>query len=56
MAKIIRRTWTSDGPLGKKIRHVAFGYTEAAAYDALTQRLKDVEAGRIERDNTSTNA
>src|SRR5262245_27090704 len=27
MAKIIRRTWTSDGPLGKRIRHTAFGYT-----------------------------
>ena len=27
MAKIIRRTWTSDGPLGKRVRHTAFGYT-----------------------------
>ena len=27
MATIIRRTWKSDGPLGKKVRHVAFGYT-----------------------------
>ncbi len=27
MAKIIRREWTSAGPLGKRVRHVAFGYT-----------------------------
>ena len=27
MAKIIRREWTSDGPTGKRVRHVAFGYT-----------------------------
>ncbi len=27
MAKIIRREWTSRGPLGKRVRHVAFGYT-----------------------------
>jgi integrase len=29
MAKIIRREWTSRGPLGKRVRHVAFGYTLA---------------------------
>ena len=27
MAKILRRVWTSKGPLGKRLRHVAFGYT-----------------------------
>ena len=27
MAKIIRREWTSAGPLGKRVRHTAFGYT-----------------------------
>jgi hypothetical protein len=27
MAKIVRRTWTSQGPAGKKVRHVAYGYT-----------------------------
>jgi integrase len=27
MAKIIRRTWTSAGPLGRKVKHVAYGYT-----------------------------
>jgi integrase len=27
MAKIIRRTWTSRGPTGKQVRHVAYGYT-----------------------------
>lgn len=27
MAKIIRREWTSKGPLGKRVRHVSFGYT-----------------------------
>jgi integrase len=27
MAKIIRRTWTTKGPTGKTVRHVAFGYT-----------------------------
>ena len=27
MAKIIRREWKSDGPLGKRVRHVSFGYT-----------------------------
>jgi hypothetical protein len=27
MAKIIRREWTSKGPLGKRVRHTAFGYT-----------------------------
>ena len=26
MAKIIQREWTSTGPLGKRVRHVAFGY------------------------------
>src|SRR5215471_10604603 len=26
MAKIIRRTWTTKGPTGKKVRHTAFGY------------------------------
>jgi hypothetical protein len=29
MAKIIRREWTSTGPLGKRVRHVTFGYTLA---------------------------
>ncbi|MEO8046924.1 MAG: site-specific integrase [Nitrospirota bacterium] len=29
MAKIIRREWTTKGPLGKRVRHVAFGYTLA---------------------------
>lgn len=29
MAKIIRREWISKGPLGKRARHVAFGYTLA---------------------------
>ena len=27
MAKIIRRTWTSTGPTGRRVRHVAYGYT-----------------------------
>lgn len=27
MAKIIRRTWTSPGSTGRKVRHVAYGYT-----------------------------
>jgi integrase len=27
MAKIIRRTWTSAGPTGKRVRHTAYGYT-----------------------------
>lgn len=27
MAKIIQREWTSTGPMGKKVKHVAFGYT-----------------------------
>jgi integrase len=27
MAKILRRNWTSKGPLGKRVRHTAFGYT-----------------------------
>ncbi len=27
MAKIIRRIWTAEGPTGKRVRHVAFGYT-----------------------------
>ena len=27
MAKIIKRTWTSPGPTGRKARHVAYGYT-----------------------------
>jgi hypothetical protein len=27
MAKIIRREWTSTGPIGKRVRHVSFGYT-----------------------------
>ena len=27
MAKIMRREWTGKGPLGKRVRHVAFGYT-----------------------------
>jgi hypothetical protein len=27
MAKIIRRTWMTKGPTGKRVRHVAFGYT-----------------------------
>lgn len=29
MAKIIRREWTSKGPMGKTVKHVAFGYTLA---------------------------
>ena len=27
MAKIITRTWTSRGPTGRRVRHVAYGYT-----------------------------
>src|SRR5882672_1318407 len=27
MAKIIKRTWMSQGPTGRKVRHVAYGYT-----------------------------
>jgi hypothetical protein len=26
MAKIIKRTWSSRGPLGRKVKHVAYGY------------------------------
>lgn len=29
MAKIIQREWTSTGPLEKRVRYVAFGYTLA---------------------------
>jgi len=29
MAKIIQREWPSNGPQGKRVRHVAFGYTLA---------------------------
>jgi len=27
MAKIITRTWKSPGPLGRPVKHVAYGYT-----------------------------
>jgi len=27
MAKIIKRAWTSAGPTGKRVKHVAYGYT-----------------------------
>jgi hypothetical protein len=27
MAKIIRREWTTRGPTGRKVTHVAYGYT-----------------------------
>ena len=27
MPKIFRREWTSKGPLEKRVRHTAFGYT-----------------------------
>jgi hypothetical protein len=27
MAKIIRREWTSSGPVGRSVKHVSFGYT-----------------------------
>jgi hypothetical protein len=27
MAKIIRRVWTSAGPTGRRVKHVAYGYT-----------------------------
>jgi integrase len=27
MAKILKRTWSSTGPLGRKVKHVAYGYT-----------------------------
>ena len=27
MAKIIRRVWRSEGPTGRRVRHVAYGYT-----------------------------
>ena len=27
MAKIIRRVWKSRGPLGDRVKHVAYGYT-----------------------------
>jgi integrase len=27
MAKIIKRTWTRQGPTGRRVRHVGFGYT-----------------------------
>ncbi len=27
MAKIIKRTWTSTGPAGRRVRHAAYGYT-----------------------------
>ena len=26
MAKILKRTWSSTGPLGRKVKHVAYGY------------------------------
>jgi hypothetical protein len=29
MAKVTRREWISPGPMGKLVRHVAFGYTLA---------------------------
>ena len=27
MGKIFKRTWKSAGPLGRKVKHVAYGYT-----------------------------
>ena len=27
MAKIIKREWASTGPIGKRVKHVASGYT-----------------------------
>jgi hypothetical protein len=27
MARIFKRTWKSTGPLGRKVKHVAYGYT-----------------------------
>ncbi len=27
MAKILERIWTSRGPTGRKVKHVAWGYT-----------------------------
>jgi integrase len=65
MAKIIRRTWTTIGPTGKKVRHVAYGFrlmngqrerkfssawlTEADAVEALAARQKAIGAGLVER-------
>ena len=61
MAKIIRRCWTSEAPLGKRVRHIAFGYTngkrerkfsaawgQAEALKALSERQQQVKEGQIE--------
>jgi integrase len=65
MAKVVRLTWTSRGPLGGKVKHVAFGYTlyrpdrtrerkvgwatEQAAVAALHDRLAKLAAGDLAR-------
>ena len=66
MAKIITRKWTTRGPLGQRVKHVAYGYTamvngkrerkvssewmnEADAHAALSERLKEIDAGHAER-------
>src|SRR5262245_31311187 len=65
MAKIIQRVWTSDGPLGevrhtafgytltangKRERKFSSAWTKKSeAYEALTLRLKEIDAGIVER-------
>jgi hypothetical protein len=63
--KIISRTWTSKDPTGKRIKRIAYGYTqvngkqerrwssdwqsEADVLKALHERQQQVQSGRIER-------
>jgi hypothetical protein len=42
MARIFKRIWKSAGPLGRKVKHVAYGYT---LYRADGQRERKVKSG-----------
>src|SRR6266851_8243123 len=70
MADLLKRVWTSKGPLGRKVKKTSWGYTvqvngkqerkfdavwtENDARDALSRRLKAIEAGRLTRPADAT--
>lgn len=50
MAKIIRHEWTSKGLLGKRMRHVVFGYTLAVNTGMRKREIPNLTRGPVELD------
>jgi hypothetical protein len=65
-AEVIKREWTIKGALGRNVKHVAYGFAlmingkrerkvcSTWEAEALTARLKEIDAGQLDRLRNAT--